>query len=69
MHPTFLNIQISDPDHFIATISKEGNIDMTLTVRQGRGYETAASRKSESENEEVGVMHLDAIYSPIGTVS
>lgn len=61
--------EIIDPDHFIATISKEGSIDMTLTVRQGRGYETAVSRKSEEETEEVGVMHLDAIYSPIGTVA
>ena len=61
--------EITDPDHFIATISKEGNLDMTLTVRQGRGYETAVERKSEEETEEVGLLHLDAIYSPIGTVS
>lgn len=61
--------EITDPDHFIATVSKEGSLNMTLTVRQGRGYETAVSRKTEEETEEVGVMHLDAIYSPIGAVS
>ena len=61
--------EIVNPDHFIATVSKEGNLDMTLTIRQGRGYETAVSRKRDEETEEVGVMHLDAIYSPIGTVS
>ena len=61
--------EITNPDHFIATLSKEGRIEMTLTVRQGRGYETAASRKSDEDTEEVGVMHLDAIYSPVGAVS
>ena len=61
--------EIVDPEHFICTVSKEGSIDMSLTVRQGRGYETAVSRKSEEDTEEVGVMHLDAIYSPVGTVA
>ncbi len=61
--------EITNSKHFIATLSKEGSINMTMTVRQGRGYETAASRKAEEETEEVGLMHLDAIFSPIGTVS
>jgi DNA-directed RNA polymerase subunit alpha len=42
---------------------------MTLTIRQGRGYETAVARKTEEDTEEVGVMHLDAIYSPVGSVA
>ena len=61
--------EIVDPDHFICTVSKEGSVEMTLTVRQGRGYETAVARKTEEDTEEVGVMHLDAIYSPVGTVA
>lgn len=61
--------EIADPSHYIATLSKEGSLNMTLTIRQGRGYETAVSRKSEEETEEVGVLHLDAIYSPISKVS
>ncbi len=61
--------EITDPDRFIATVTKEGKLEMTLTVRQGRGYETAASRKQSDETEEVGLIHLDASYSPIDTVS
>lgn len=61
--------EIIDPNRFIATVTKEGKLDMVLTIRQGRGYETAASRAQNEDSEEVGLIHLDASYSPIDTVS
>ncbi len=61
--------EIVNPDHHIATVTKEGSLNMDLTIRVGRGYETALSRRTPDENEEVGVIHLDASYSPISRVS
>lgn len=61
--------EIFDPDHHIATVTKEGKLDMEIIVRQGRGYETAVQRKSDMDVEEVGLIHLDASYSPISKVA
>lgn len=61
--------EINDLSHHIATVTKEGKLELEMTVRQGRGYQTAVSRKAEEDTEEVGLIHLDAAYSPIGKVA
>ena len=64
------DVEIVDPDHHIATLSKDAELDMELTVRRGRGYETAESRISDAdESRSVGVIQLDASYSPISKIS
>lgn len=64
------DVELVDPDHHIATLSKDGELDMELTIRRGRGYETAESRMSDSdESRAVGVIQLDASYSPISKIS
>ena len=64
------DVEIVDADHHIATLAKEGNLDMEFTVRRGRGYETAESRLHDTdESRAVGVIQLDASYSPISRIS
>ncbi|KAA3621430.1 MAG: DNA-directed RNA polymerase subunit alpha [Proteobacteria bacterium] len=63
------DIEIVDPDYVIANLSKEGQVDMELTVRRGRGYEIADSRREEEDSRGVGVLKLDASYSPIQKVA
>ncbi len=64
------DVELVDPDHHIATLSKDGELDMELTIRRGRGYETAESRMKESdESRAVGVIQLDASYSPISKIA
>ena len=64
------DIELVDPDHHIATVSKDAELDMELTIRRGRGYETAESRLSDSdESRAVGVIQLDASFSPISKIS
>ena len=64
------DVEIVDPSHHIATLSKEGKIDMEIKVKRGRGYETAESRMQDSdESRAVGVIQLDASYSPISAIS
>ena len=64
------DVDVVNPDHHIATLSKAAKLDMEFTVRRGRGYETAESRlRDADETRAVGVIHLDASFSPINRIS
>ncbi|WP_424947831.1 DNA-directed RNA polymerase subunit alpha [Candidatus Spongiihabitans sp.] len=64
------DVELVDPSHHIATLSKDAELDMELTIRRGRGYETAESRlKDADETRAVGVIQLDASFSPINRIS
>jgi len=64
------NVEIANPDLHIATLTDDGQLDMTLTVSNGRGYVAAARGDEEGEESEViGTLKIDAIYSPVRQVS
>jgi len=63
------DVEVVDPEHIIAHLSKEGKIDMEITVTQGRGYQPVELRGIAQEQKIIGVMQLDASYSPIRRVS
>jgi len=63
------DVEIVDPDYVIANLSKDGHIEMELTVAKGRGYEIAENRMQDEESRGVGVLKLDASYSPIRKVA
>ncbi len=64
------DVDVVDPEHHIATLSKDAVLDMELTVRRDLGYLTAESRlHNEEEARAVGVIHLDASFSPITRIS
>lgn len=62
------DVEVANPDHVIATLTKDVTLDMTMKVRKGRGYEPATMREEEDENL-VGWLKIDATYSPIHRVS
>ncbi len=57
--------EIVNPDHHIATLSKDGKLIMELKVEKGRGYVPA----EYSKGHEIGVILVDAIFSPITRVN
>lgn len=60
-------VQVVNKDLHIATLdNKNAELDMELTVEQGRGYVPVEAR--ESRKLEVGVIALDAIFTPIKSV-
>jgi DNA-directed RNA polymerase subunit alpha len=60
-------VQVINKDLHIATLdSKAAELDMELTVEQGRGYVPVEAR--ENQKQEVGVMAIDAIYTPVKSV-
>ena len=59
-------ITVLNPDHLIATLDKNSNLDMEMIVRKGRGYVPA--EKQAIEGESVQMIPIDSIFSPIEKV-
>lgn len=64
------DVDIVNPDHVIAHLSKQGEINMTMKVEMGRGYQPASIRMGEEEGDRpIGKLVLDASFSPVRRVS
>jgi DNA-directed RNA polymerase subunit alpha len=63
------DVEIVNPEHVIAHLTKDGELDMRLRVVKGRGYEPATQRKSGEEDRPIGNLQLDASFSPIHRVA
>ncbi len=61
------DIELLTPDQHIATLDKDGRLEMELTVKLGRGYVTADRNKEE--NSPIGVIPMDAVFTPIRRVN
>lgn len=60
-------VQVINKDLHIATLdNKNAELDMELTVEQGRGYVPVEAR--ENQKQEVGVIAIDSIFTPIKSV-
>lgn len=67
MISTTHDVEILNPDLVICTIADGATLDMHLTCETGKGYIPAVS--SREYNLSIGVIPIDAIYSPVKTVS
>lgn len=63
------DVEILNPDHIIAHMGSDAELKMKITVRRGRGYEPASTRHSDEENRTIGVLQVDAIYTPVKRVA
>ncbi|MEM8593363.1 MAG: DNA-directed RNA polymerase subunit alpha [Pseudomonadota bacterium] len=65
------DVEIANPGHVIAHLNEKTKLDMTLIVERGRGYEPADQRVSNEEElgQRVGLLKLDASFSPVMRVS
>src|SRR5215470_9364886 len=63
---TTADVEILNPDLYIATVNASGRIALDLTVEQGRGYLSAERNKRTTT---IGVIPVDAIFSPVRRVS
>ncbi|HSI81278.1 MAG TPA: DNA-directed RNA polymerase subunit alpha [Solirubrobacterales bacterium] len=60
-------VEILNPDAPIATLEKRTKLEMYLTIGRGRGYSPAEENKSEDQP--IGVIPIDSIFSPIRRAS
>ncbi|MHC4778923.1 MAG: DNA-directed RNA polymerase subunit alpha, partial [Planctomycetota bacterium] len=56
-------VEIVNPDLHICTLADSRPFTMELNVRRGRGYVTA--EENDAEEQEIGVIPVDSIFSPI----
>jgi len=64
------DVQIANPDHVIANLTKEGEVNMTLNVSRGRGYQPATAREGAAgDDRPIGMLQVDASFSPVRNVS
>ncbi len=61
-------IEIHNTDLLIATLTEEIDFEMEFTVAKGRGYVPASEQYEEEAEQEIGVIHVDSIYSPVQRV-
>jgi DNA-directed RNA polymerase subunit alpha len=61
------DVEILSPDLHIATLDKGATLDAEMTVRVGRGYVPADRNKEEGSP--IGVIPIDAIFSPVRRVN
>ncbi len=64
---TTSDVEILNKDLPIATVNENGRIALDLTVEQGRGY--ASAEKTRNAGAPIGVIPVDAIFSPVRRVS
>lgn len=62
---TSSSVKIANPDLVLATLNKEAKLSANLTIENGTGYSPAADRKVK----ELGLIPLDASFSPITRVN
>ncbi len=59
-------VEILNPEQHIATLSKNGVLNMTMVVKTGKGYALASANKDEDAP--IGTIPIDAVFSPIKRV-
>ena len=60
-------VEILNPDLHIATVSEGGKLKMEMTAEMGRGY--TPSDKNKKPNQDISVLPIDSIYTPVTKVN
>jgi len=63
---TTADVEILNPELHLATVNAKGRLAADLTVEQGRGYLSADRNKRTAQ---IGVVPVDAIFSPVRRVA
>ena len=61
-------IEIINPDQVLATLTDDVVFDLEMVVETGRGYVADEAMIDPDEDQEFGVIHVDASYSPVTRV-
>ena len=66
------DVEIANPEHGVCTLNESGSIRIEAKVTKGRGYVPVDARdtaESAEETRAIGVLRLDASYSPLRRVA
>ncbi len=60
-------VEIVNPEMYIATLNDDGQLNMEITVERGRGYVMAD--KNKTHNMPIGVIPVDSFFTPVRKVN
>jgi DNA-directed RNA polymerase subunit alpha len=60
-------VDVLNPEHKIATLSADADIEMEVTIGTGKGYVRAEMNKTEDMP--IGVIPIDSVFSPVQRVN
>lgn len=60
-------VKFVDPQHYLATLDKNGKLIMEVNVKKGRGYEPTEQRKDEKLP--LGTIAIDSIFTPVKKIN
>jgi DNA-directed RNA polymerase subunit alpha len=60
-------VEVVNPEHKIASLSAEADVEMELTVNTGKGYVPA--EKNKTEDMPIGTVPIDSIFSPVKRIN
>lgn len=63
------DVEIINPELELANLTDSGKLNVKFKVERSRGYVPASVRKELLSNSPVGVLHIDAAFSPIVKVA
>ena len=63
------DVEVANPDHVVCTLNDTGAIRIEARVTRGRGYVPVDSVGDEEDTRPIGVLRLDASYSPMKRVA
>ncbi len=61
------DVEVLNPELHIATLSEGAHLQMEMTVEMGRGYNS--SEKNKKDNQPLGVLPIDSIFTPVKKVN
>ncbi|MBC8310469.1 MAG: DNA-directed RNA polymerase subunit alpha [Phycisphaerales bacterium] len=62
------SVTVYNPDHVIATLTDKIDFEMELTLERGRGYVPAAEQYATKDEQIIGELPIDAVFSPVQRV-
>ncbi len=60
--------EVINRDLLLCTLTDAVDFEMEMTVGRGRSYVTAEENKGDSEEQELGLIPLDSVFSPVSRV-
>jgi DNA-directed RNA polymerase subunit alpha len=63
------DVEIANPDHVIANLTKAGELNITMKVVRGRGYKPVIIGGADEAEQTIGQLKLDASFSPVTRIA
>ncbi len=63
------DVEISNPEHLIANLTKAGELNIVMKVVRGRGYKPVIIGGTEETEQTIGQLKLDASFSPVTRIA